>query len=168
MSHLSTTFNLLGRQGPWDAEARTGNPTQSSAVQLYKRGYGRMLRSKGYQETSAIPWEEDDVHAIIDQLVGEADELWQEAAELQAAGQQHAGLSTTVRALCLERDATAACYLWEGLQRGKEGGALARSDFKDEHGQEVLGRLSFLLSCSPEGVKVRQLLQGGSSWVLNG
>ena len=30
--------------------------------------------------------------------------------------------------------------LWEGLQRGKEAGALARSDFADEHGQEVLGR----------------------------
>lgn len=58
----------------------------------------------------------------------------------------------------MERDAAAACYLWEGVQRGKEAGALALLHvatgtglgIADERGQEILqGRLSFMLSGAP-------------------
>jgi len=154
LSHLGTAFNALGRVGAWDATSRSGNPAQGFAVQLYKRGYGRMLRAEGYVETSAIPWEEDDVYAVIDQLVAEAEEERQAAAEQLSSGSMLCALRGSVKALSLERDATAACYLWEGLQRGKEAGALARPDFADEHGQEILGRLSFLLSGAPEKIKV--------------
>lgn len=160
ISHLSTTFKILGRQGPWCEGTRTGNPTECTTVQLWKRGYGRQMRSKGYAESSAIPWEEDAVHAVIDTLLEESDEQQREAAEQLASGTLHEALRATVKALCLERDATAAAYLWEGLQRGKEAGALARSDFADEHGQEVLGRLPFLFSCSPEELRVSRALVG--------
>lgn len=162
LSHLATTFNALGRSGAWDDDSRKGNPAQCLDVQLYKRGYGRKLRARGYAETSAIPWAEDDVRAVIDQLVGEAEEQRQAAAELLPSGGLYEALRCSVRALSLERDATAASYLWEGLQRGKEAGALACPNFADEYGQEILGRLSFMLACASPKVTVSRRL--GPSW----
>ena len=42
LSNLSATFELLGRNGHWDEQARTGNPILSKAVSTFKDGYRRM------------------------------------------------------------------------------------------------------------------------------
>ena len=158
-SHLSSSLKALGRTGPWDPEKRSGNPVDSEAVRLYKRGYGRMLRAQGYEEGSAIIWEEADVFTTIDQLDKEAGAFLSEATELTAAGRPQAALRPLVRGLLLDRDALACTYQWEGLQRGKEGGQLTCSDFVGEDGKEVLSRLSILLASAPGQVKVRRLPQ---------
>lgn len=150
LSHLSTSMKTMGRQGPWDEDSRTGNPTESTSVRLYRRGYERQLRELGYEEGSAVPWLEGDVHALVDQMDKEAAAYRGEAELLIAAGKQMSALRPTMQSLLLDRDATAAVYEWWGLQRGKECGALSLADFKDEQGQEIISRLPAMLMLAPE------------------
>ena len=156
-SHISTSMKGLGRGGPWDPEARTGNPVDCDEVRLYKKGYGRLQRSRGFEEGSAVPWDEADVFAVIDQLDQEAAGAFAEAQQLLAAGRPMAAFSPYVRGLLLDRDALACSYEWHSLQRGKEAGSLTRSDFHDRHGKEVLSCLSSLLANEPEKVKVSSM-----------
>lgn len=107
-----------------------------------------------------MPWQQQKVYTVMDQLDTEAAAYTAEAQRLLAAGQPMAALKATTKALMLDRDATAAAYEWEGLQRGKESGALARPDFADQHGQEILSRLPVLLQLAPEKVQV-SIEQGG-------
>lgn len=154
VSHLSTSMKMLGRSGAWDPDTRKGNPVQSAAVQLFLQGYEKKLRQEGYEEGSAVPWEEHEIHAVIDQLDKEAAEYRKEAERLLSAGRPLAAVLPTIKGLMLDRDATAVAYEWEGLQRGKEGGSLTRADFKDEHGQEILSRLPALLQLATEKIQV--------------
>ena len=124
------------------------------AVKQYKQGYGWLLRQQGFEEGSAVPWEEADVIAIIDRLDVEAAKCRREAAELEADGRPLAAFAPTFKALLLDRDVLACTPLWGGIQRGKEGGALALPDLTGERGQEVLRRLGHLLKESPGTVKV--------------
>ena len=77
-----------------------------------------MLSSQGYQQGSAVPWEQAEVFALVDQLDSEAAACREQAQQLLAEGKPNAALRPSGKALQLDRDATAATYLWEGLQRG--------------------------------------------------
>lgn len=153
-SHLKTAFTALGRIGDWDPESRSGNPVSSPDIRRYSEGYGRQLRSRGYEEGSAVPWLEEDVFAVVDQLDKEAAAFRQEAEKLVAAGRPMAAFTPLFKSLLLDRDATGTCYLWWGLQRGKEGGALALPDFTDEHGKEVVSRLGCMLRKASGDIQV--------------
>ena len=84
-SHLKTALTALGRVGDWDPESRSGNPVSSPDIRRYCEGYGRLLRSRGYEEGSAVPWLEEDVFTVVDQLDKEAAAFRLEAEELEAA-----------------------------------------------------------------------------------
>ena len=153
-SHLKTALDALGRTGSWDPATRTGNPITSVEVRQYKAGYGRMQRERGFEEGSAVPWQQADVFAVIDQLDVEAAAAFQQHKKLLAEGKPLAATAPLVKGLLLDRDALAITLEWWGLQRGKETGSLTRADFSDEEGNEVLSRLDALLASTPEKVKV--------------
>ena len=46
LSHLSTIFRCLGREGVWNERTGDGNPTWTKTVQLWKQGY----KQKAYRE----------------------------------------------------------------------------------------------------------------------
>ncbi len=82
LSHLSTTFALLDRTGPWREGTRAGNPIESEAIARFKKGYARKLAEAGFEEGSAVAWTEPEVWALINGLD-------REALERSLAGQGH-------------------------------------------------------------------------------
>ena len=116
LSHLSTLFASLGRQGPYDPLTGLGNPCDSDPVRRFKRGYHRDMWAAGYQESSAVPASLAKIERVVDQLT---DTLSPSRSALQN--------------LCTERDALLLLYSWDSAMRGKEGGSLCLADFHDSH-----------------------------------
>ena len=156
LSSLSTAFRLLGREGSWDGVARTGNPADGIDVALLRRGYRREAHAAGFEEGSAIPWDEASVHRLIEWLD-------QQVTSHTAAGVQHLekggylnAFSSIMTALLCDRDAMLATYLWGSSQRSKEAGALKLEDFTLPGGQEALPLPMPLYN----GLKVCSRIQG--------
>lgn len=156
LSSLSTAFRLLGREGPWNGVARTGNPADGIDVALLKRGYRREAHAAGFEEGSAVPWDEASVHRLIDWLD-------QQVTSHTAAGVQHLekggyinAFSSIMAALLCDRDAMLATYLWGSSQRAKEAGALKLEDFTLPGGQGALP----LPRPLPIGIKVCSFIRG--------
>ena len=129
-SALSTAFQCLGRRGPWDATARSGNPVDSQGVADFKVGYRQQLEARGYEEGSAIPWRQGEFWALVDGLDARA-------------GAPGASLFQQVEYSQL---ALLAAYLWEGAQRGAEAGRLRLTDHTDRW---VCCRLAAVCSLLP-------------------
>lgn len=151
-SGLSTIMEMLGRHGPWDEEARTGNPALCKDVTLYKSGYRRTMHAAGYEEGSAVEWHLGEVQALVEALDREAAAQLQLMVRHLAAGQTSSALGAVVACLMLDRDALAATYLWEGQQRGKECGRLAWDDLALPDGTPLPRELPFP---APVGYQVR-------------
>ena len=157
LSQLSTTFELLGRHGEWDEEARTGNPVRSKGVTMFKSGYERSMREQGYEQGSAVEWTEAEVFRLIAGLEVEAAAKLQEAGALLEAGRSSDAARAMMGCLVADRDAMAASYLWWGLQRGKECGLLRREDLALPDGSLLPLPLPHPL---PVGFQVRLLYCG--------
>ena len=111
LSHLSTTFIGLGRQGPYDHLTGSGNPCESAEITRFKQGYHRDMTSAGYQETSAVPSTLPKVEAVVNKLTQ------------QVTAAQH-----PLANICIERDALLIIYSWDSGMRGKDGGSLTLQD----------------------------------------
>lgn len=116
-SALSTAFTLLGRSGEWDPETCQGNPIKSPDVSEFKSGYGRQLHAAGYEQGSAVPWTYAEVLVLLDLL---------DAVVADPA-------TPVITGLLLDQTATLICYLWEGGQRAKEGGAVTLLDHTNRY-----------------------------------
>lgn len=138
LSSLSTTFELLDRVGPWDNALRTGNPTKCLAVTYFKKGYRQQSFAQGYEEGSAIPWEEKDVLSLLGALDTESCKNLGVAYQHIAARDPVNAFTSMMAHLLLDRDALLVTYLWWGSQRSKEAGALAVDDFTDREGKLAL------------------------------
>ena len=111
LSHLSTTFTGLGRQGPYDRLTGKGNPCESVEITRFKQGYHRDMVSAGYQETSAVPSTLLKVEAVVNSL------------SERITGTRHPLVN-----ICSERDALLLLYSWDSGMRGKDGGSLTLMD----------------------------------------
>ena len=111
LSHLSTTFAGLGRQGPYDRLTNKGNPCDSVEITRFKQGYHRDMVSAGYQETSAVPSTLPKVEAVVTNL----------SARIT-------GARPPLVNICTERDALLILYSWDSGMRGKDGGSLTLLD----------------------------------------
>lgn len=128
LSHLSTTFALLDRTGPWKEDARMGNPIDSEAIARFKKGYARKVAEAGFEEGSAVAWTESEVWTLIHGLDREALECSLAGGEHCAAGRLEKAWEAYSRYLLLDRDALLCSYLWWGMQRGREAGRLTVGD----------------------------------------
>ncbi len=150
-SALSTSFDLLGRTGDWDETSRTGNPIRCKDITLYKTGYSNGLAARGYEEGSAVEWREGEVYALINGLDRQATSKLFESQEHMDAGRRSRALRAMQDALLLDRDAMVASYLWFGMQRGKEAGALTLEDLCQPDGALLLQPLPYPV---PHGFQV--------------
>ena len=105
IAHLTTAFDLLGREGPY--MGRTGNPARGAYVELHVRSYERDMVQRGYVQGSAVPLSQEKLRALIDYL-----------------DRVRSTTTDPFFQLMIDRDITAFLYLWEGSQRGWECGKL--------------------------------------------
>jgi hypothetical protein len=160
LSQLSTSFEILGRSGMWDAEARTGNPVRCRAITDFKSGYRSSMEGAGYEEASAIEWTQQEVFSMVCGLEKEAGSRLHEALSLRASGRTSDAARAMVQCLLLDRDALAASYLWHSMQRGKECGQLAVEDLHGPDGRPLPFPLPLPV---PEGYQVSGAYQSSLS-----
>ncbi|GAB4815694.1 hypothetical protein N2152v2_002740 [Parachlorella kessleri] len=151
LSALSTSFELLGRRGPWDEAARSGNPIHSKDITVFKLGYARQTAAAGFEEGSAIEWRESEVQQLVQGLDARAVLKLAEYQLCAGHGRTHGAQQALQEALLLDRDAFAVVYLWQSMQRGKEAGSLALDDFALPDGSALPQPLPFPL---PNGFQV--------------
>ena len=67
LSHLTTTFTLLGRTGKWASggDIRRRNPLRSSAVAKYKASFKRLCSGAGYRTGAAKAWAPGEVERVL-------------------------------------------------------------------------------------------------------
>lgn len=125
ISHLSTSFQLLGRSADWDTFGLVwpskSNPACCLLLRRYKRGYAKDMKRLGYEPTSAYPLAQSTYRQLLDHL------------HLQAEGEGDA-LSATL----LWRDGCAISNLWGTALRGHDAGILRVSGVKGADGRPVL------------------------------
>lgn len=112
LSHLSTRFAELGRRGPWDPAAATGNPCLSMEVRTFRGGFANLMQEAGFAPKAVPPLREEKVQLLLSWLGAEAD-----------AAASARGMPWHVEAL-LRRDAAIIALLWESHRRPGEVGRL--------------------------------------------
>lgn len=113
LAHLKTTFDLLGRNGPWDGSR--GNPCLSTEVSHWRSGYEREQDALGNVAIGARPLPVSKLHSLIDALDRDLVALPMEDA---------------MGRLLLLRDITFYLYLFASHQRGGEGGEIALAELQ--------------------------------------
>jgi hypothetical protein len=109
LSHLTTSYRLMGRDSPWNGQNGSGNPVLSTVVQSFKGGYANLRGEAGYSSRSAVPMTEEKAKRLVKQL------------------EQEAERSQTQRArLLLLRDAGIVAYLWRSQRRAGDTAQQAR------------------------------------------
>ena len=115
LSFLRTTFDMLGKRGPYHTSNMTGNPCECESVYRYSQGYQRSMWAQGYQESSAVPLTRVKIEVVGKQL-------------LPLALNESVG---TMDRLAAMRDITLMLFLWESSLRGREAGNLGLGDLYD-------------------------------------
>ena len=113
LAHLKTTFDLLGRNGPWDGSR--GNPCLSTEVSHWRSGYEREQDALGNVAIGARPLTVSKLHCLIDALDRDLVAL---------------PLEDAMGRLLLLRDITFYLYLFASHQRGGEGGEIALAELQ--------------------------------------
>ena len=121
VSHLSTTFRLLGRSAPWGpmTPAEDGNPADSYAVQLSLQGYRRRRAHDGWFARAAMPWGPEKLRLLLGFMDTREGPL---------------GHMDTLLHL---RDAAMFCFMCECGKRGKDSGRLECGGLTDQQGVEI-------------------------------
>ena len=104
-SHLAVEFDKLGRSGDYCPANMLGNPVRSVQLQRFRQGYAKFAAEQGYQQVSALPWQEGEVIGVLQHLSKQL---------LQAKG---------IQAVLLARDAFLFSVLWQSKSRGVNAGA---------------------------------------------
>jgi integrase len=127
LSHLSTTFKLLGRAAAWGTQAEAlCNPVDSAAVAAYLGAYRKQYARAGYAAEAARPWKLEELDVLLRRL----------DSQLAASAR---GLS---RALLL-RDTAMLCFMADCGKRGRDCGRLQVSDFSCAAGGRALSERGF-------------------------
>jgi hypothetical protein len=125
ISHLSTSFQLIGRSADWDTFGATwparSNPASCMLLRRYKRGYSKDMKKLGYEPCSAYPLSEATYRQLLDGLHRQAEE---EGDSFSAA--------------LIWRDGCAISNLWDTALRGHDAGILRVSGIKGVAGRPVL------------------------------
>ena len=119
LGHLKTTFDLLGRNGPWVSSSGAGNPCCSTEISHWRSGYEREQDALGNVAVGARPMTVSKLHALVDALDGDLAALPAEDA---------------MGRLLLLRDITFFLYLFASHQRGGEGGEIALAEIRLQPG----------------------------------
>jgi hypothetical protein len=131
VSHLSTTFKLLGRAAPWGTQADgLCNPVDSEAVKAYLGAYRKQYARAGHETAAARPWKLEELAEALQRM---------DAAMPPAVG-------TGLQRALLMRDQAALCFLADCGKRGKDCGRLQVSDFCSSRTGCALSPSAFPLS----------------------
>ena len=104
-SHLAVEFDKLGRCGDYCPASMGGNPVRSVQLQRFRQCYAKFAAEQGYEQASALPWQEGEVTGVPQCLSKRL---------LQARG---------IQAVLLARDAFLFSVLWQSKSRGVNAGA---------------------------------------------
>ncbi len=107
-SHLSSTFEQLGRTGDWDSANQTGNPMLSAQVRTMLKGYGNHATQLGYQKKGAVPLTEAEMQLLLQSM-------------LQTCNSSR---TDPHQQMILLRDGMLFSLLWQSCLRGFNAGAL--------------------------------------------
>ena len=125
ISHLSTSFQLIGRSADWDSFGllwpSKSNPANCLLLRRYKRGYAKDMKELGYEPCSAYPLAESTYRQLLDRL--------HERAEAEQA---------SFEAVLLWRDGCSFSNLWDTALRGHDAGILRVTSIKAADGRPVL------------------------------
>ena len=125
ISHLSTSFKLMGRSADWDAFGLAwpsrSNPASALLLTRYKRGYAKDMKELGYEPCSAYPLAESTYRQLLDTLHD------------LATSQQD-----PVAAAIAWRDGCSIANLWDTALRGHDSGILRVAGIKGVDGKPVL------------------------------
>lgn len=184
-AHVEATVHWLSCRPSWTPFLPSGGSLSRLGIDVallrLRRGYRREAHAAGFEEGSAIPWDEDSVYRLIDWLD-------QQATSHTAAGLQHLekggylnAFSSIMAALLCDRDAMLVTYLWGSSQRSKGrgpqagglypawwagGSAAAAAPTQRHEGRLVHGQESTLLQVSPGcsiGCRCMSIPMGSSS-----
>ena len=65
---LSTCFQQLGREGPWNNDQLTGNPTSCQRMRKWLVGYHKKSCSEGFKSTGAQEFTQETITDLMQHL----------------------------------------------------------------------------------------------------
>ena len=114
ISHLSTAFSQIGRQGPYLLATGAGNPCDSATVKGYSKGYRMAASRDGHSERAAVPLTAAKLAQLAHYLLGLV-----------------ASASRPLTRAAYLRDHTLFILLWHTSKRAHDGGKLTFDDLRE-------------------------------------
>ena len=127
LSHLSTSFKLLGRSAQWDgpgAVPEHSNPVLSYAVRRYMGGFRREVAKVGYVAGSAPAWDDHELGMLV--------------RHLDIKMEVYAAAPLRGSSLAIMRDQAMVLFAWESGKRASDCAHLQRGNLTREGGGQLV------------------------------